>query len=109
MSRMAMALAWSLVAVPAQAADIFTVAPDLWDRPRTARAVLDQPAGRPAITLYLSRPAAQLVIHHDYGQAPLLQAEELKSWLMALAVDSARIRLLNNEKPSEPLKIEVSQ
>ena len=47
------------------------------------------------------------VIYHDYGQTPLMQAEELKNWLMALAVDGARIRLLNHTKPSEPMKIGI--
>ena len=41
------------------------------------------------------------------GQTPLLQAEELRAWLMTLAVDAARISLLNDVKPNEALKIEV--
>ncbi len=95
-------------ATPAPGAEeIFTVAPDLWDRPRVARAVLDQPAVRQALDLYLARPGARLVIHHGYGQDPLLQAEELRMWLMALAVDGARVSLINDVRPREPLKIEV--
>ncbi len=90
-----------------RAAEIFTVAPDLWDRPRSARAVLDQPAVRQALGQYLAQPAARLVIHHGYGQDPLLQAEELRMWLMALAIDGARVSLINDVKLHEPLKIEV--
>jgi hypothetical protein len=94
-------------ATAAPAADLFTVAPELWDRPRTARAVLEQPPIKQALELYLSRPGSRLVIHHGYGQEALLLAEELRAWLMALAVDGARISLVNDVKLNEPLKIEV--
>ena len=36
-----------------------------------------------------------------------IQAEELRAWLMTLAVDAARIGLLNDVQPNEALKIEV--
>ena len=89
------------------AADLFKVEPALWDRPRSARAVLEQPAVRQAIELYLSRPGARLILHHGYGQEPVLQAEELRLWLMALAVDGARVSLVNDIKPQESMTIEV--
>lgn len=95
------------VALSARAGDMYAVAPDLWDRPRSARAVLDQPAVRQALDQYLAPPAARLIIHHSYGQEPLLQAEELRMWLMALAVDGARVALASDVRPKEPLKIEV--
>jgi len=94
-------------AAAAQAADIFTLPPELWDRPRTARSVLEQPAVKQALKLHLSQPGSRLVIHHGYGQDPLLQAEELRAWLMALAIDGARISLVNNVKLREPLNIEI--
>jgi hypothetical protein len=103
-------LAWVLlcaVAAPVWADDIFTVPPALWDRPRSARAVLDQPAVRQAVELYLARPASRLVIHHGNGQDPLAQAEEFRAWLLALAVDGARIDLRNDIRSNEALKIEV--
>jgi hypothetical protein len=96
-----------MVAVPAQAEDIVTVPPGLWDRPRSARAVLEQPVVRQVIDQCLARPAAKLVIHHGYGQEPLLQAEELRMWLMALAIDGARVSLINDVRPNEPLKLEI--
>lgn len=94
-------------AASAHAADIFSVPPELWDRPRSARAVLEQPAVKRALALHLAQPDSRLVIHHSYGQDPLLQAEELRVWLMALAVDGARISLVNDVKPHESLDIEV--
>lgn len=109
MSRLAAFALLCTLAAMAQAADIFTVAPELWDRPRSARAVLQQPLIKQALDLHLARPGSRLVIHHGYGQDPLLQAEELRAWLMALAVDGARISLINDVKLNEPLKIEVVQ
>ena len=47
------------------------------------------------------------MIHHGYGQDPLVQAEELRAWLMALAIDGARISLVNNAKAHQSLNIEV--
>ena len=103
-------LAWALLgaaAATARADDIYTVAPELWDRPRTARAVREQPAVKQALKLHLAQPGSRLVIHHGYGQDPLLQAEELRAWLMALAIDGARVSLINDVRANEPLKIEV--
>jgi len=91
------------------AEDIVTVSPALWDRPRSARAVQDLPAVRQVLDQYLARPAARLVIHHGYGQEPLLQAEELRMWLMALAVDGARVSLINDVRANEALKLEITQ
>jgi hypothetical protein len=100
-------LCTAMIAMQAQAGDLFTVAPDLWDRPRSARVVLEQPAIRQALDQYLAQPAARLVIHHGYGQEPLLQAEELCSWLMALAVEGTRVSLATDQRPQDPMKIEV--
>ena len=107
MKRVSTAILLCMIAMMTRAEDVFTLAPELWDRPRTARAVLDQAAVRQALEQYLALPATRLVIHHGYGQEPLLQAEELRMWLMALAIDGARISLINDVKPSEPLKLEV--
>jgi len=92
--------------VPARAEQML-VAPELWDRPRSARTVLDQAVIRETVRQHLEQPGSRIVIHHGYGQTPLLQAEELRAWLMTLAVDAARISLLNDVKPNEALKIEV--
>jgi hypothetical protein len=88
-------------------AEPLLVAPGLWDRPRSARAVLDQPEIREAVRTYLAQAGSRIVIHHGLGQEPLLQAEELRTWLMALAVDAARITLVNDLKSNQTMTIEV--
>lgn len=90
-----------------QAQQSFSVPPDLWDRPRSARAVMEQPAVRQALDQYLARGGVRLVIHHAPGQEPLIQAEELRMWLMSLAVDGGRIALAGDMRPQESLKIEI--
>lgn len=88
-------------------AQSFIVAPELWDRPRSGREVLGQPGLRQAVHAYLERPGSRVVVRHGAAQESRLAAEELRSWLAALAVEPGRISLRNDLKPSEPLIIEV--
>jgi hypothetical protein len=88
-------------------AQTFVVPPELWDRPRSGRAVLDQPALRQAVHAYLELPGSRVVVRHGAAQDSRLAAEELRSWLSALAVEPGRISLEGGLKPSEPLRIEV--
>lgn len=90
----------------AQSVDI---PPELWDRPRTGRAVLDHENIRRVINVGLDKPDAQIVIHHAAGQEPLVQAEELKSWLTALAIDSRRIMLRADAAAGSPMRLEIVQ
>ncbi len=78
---------WSL---PVAAADL---APELWDRPRSAQAVMAQPAVQRAVAAYQANGAARIMIVHGPRQETQLQAEELRAWLVALAVDSARLQM----------------
>ena len=96
-----------LAAAFAAAAQTFVVPPELWDRPRSGRAVLEQPAVRQAVNACLAQPGARLVVHHGAGQESVLAAEEVRSWLTALAVEPALISLRGGPKPSEPLRLEV--
>lgn len=69
------------------------IGPELWDRPRSAQTVMAQPAVRQAVVAYQGRSSSRIVITHGTRQEALLQAEELRAWLVALAVDSARLQL----------------
>ena len=102
-----LALCGCVLAPASSAADLHALPHELWDRPRSGPAVLTQPAVRQAVSQYLAEPGSRLVIHHGLGQESLLQAEELRMWLMSLAVEGARIGLASDLKQNEPLKIEV--
>ncbi len=75
---------------PVQAAEI---SPELWDRPRSAQAVMAQQAVQQAVAAYQGSATAQMVIIHGARQEAQLQAEELRAWLVALAVESSRLQL----------------
>jgi len=93
----------------AYAGDMLSIEPELWERPRTARAIYEQPAVRQTLELYLAQPDVQLVIHHAVAPESVLQAEELRTWLMALAVDATRVRLINDLPPGRPLALEAAR
>lgn len=96
---------WPLIA----SAQSLEVPPELWDRPRTGRAVLEQENVRRVVVAALAKPDAQIIIHHAAGQEPLVQAEELRSWLAALAIDTRRIVLRSDGIAGAPMKIEVDE
>ena len=83
------------------------VAPEFWDRPRTAALVLAQESVKRVVVAALAEPDAQIVIHHPAGQDPQIQAEELRSWLGALAVDPRRIVLRSDLGLGAPMKMEL--
>ena len=96
------------VAAAAQtSAQVADIAPELWDRPRTGAAVLAQEPIRRAVQQALANADAQLVIHHGPGQETQVQAEELKSWLAALAIDPRRVALRGDVAAGSPMKIEI--
>jgi hypothetical protein len=89
-------------------AQTFEVPPELWDRPRTAVAVIEQESVKRAVAAALAKPEAQIVIHHGAGQEPAVQAEELRSWLAALAIDSRRTVLRADAAPGAPITLEIT-
>ena len=67
-----------------------------------------QEAVRQAVAGYHARAGSRLVIVHGPRQEALLQAEELRNWLVALAIDSARIEL-RADPAAGALRIESSE
>ena len=100
----ALALAFASLTAAAQS---FVVPAELWDRPRSGAAVLAQPTVRQAVDRCLALPGSRLVVRHAATLESQLAAEELRSWLVALALEPARITLLNDLKSAQPLVIEV--
>lgn len=99
-------LLWLALLMPtAQAADL---APELWDRPRSAQAVMAQPAVRQAVAAYQANGAARIIIIHGSRLEVQLQAEELRAWLVALAVDGARLQL-RADPQATVLRLEVTE
>jgi hypothetical protein len=85
------------------------VPPELWDRPRSGRAVIAVPAVRQAMATLLARPEARLAVHHPPGAESTLQAEELKAWLVAHALDPERITLNADLPARQALQLEIAR
>ncbi len=94
-----------LCSLPCAAADL---AQELWDRPRSAQAVMAQPAVRQVVAAYQANNAARIMIVHGPRQEAQLQAEELRAWLVALAVDGARLQL-RADPSAAVLRLEVTE
>lgn len=94
------------VLLPCCTAAAAELSPELWDRPRSAAAVMAQDAVRQAVADYHVRPLSRMVIVHGGRQDAQLQAEELRAWLVALAVDSRRLSLRADSTVAS-LRIEV--
>lgn len=103
----AMALLLGLNLAWAQAADFYPVPQELWDSPRSGRSILEQENLRQAMAAYTRQPDSLLVIHYGNTQDAQLQATELRSWFMSLAVQPARILLEGDLSASDPLSIEI--
>jgi hypothetical protein len=79
----------------------------LWDRPRTGALVLGQESVKRVVVAALAEPDARIVIHHPAGQEPQIQAEELRSWLGALAIDPRRVVLRGDLGAGTAMKMEL--
>ena len=110
MTRAAIVLALALgVCTTGAFAQLHEVPAELWDRPRTGADIVAQESVKRAVNAAIAQPDSRLVIHHGVGQESLLHAEELRSWLIALALDGRRIVLRSDQPAGATLKIEVIQ
>ena len=92
---------------PATASGTGEIPYELWDRPRSGRTVLAVPAVREAMAALAANPSARLLIRHPADGAGTLQAEELRTWLIAHAVAPARLVLRPERSPREPLELHI--
>lgn len=68
-----------------------TVPQEFWDWPRSAGSVLASKDIRPCIDAYLTDPVSKLVIHHGKDGEDALHFDELRAWLISLAISPSRI------------------
>lgn len=93
---------------PALAAPACPVPSELWDRPRSGRALLGEEALKPCLGQAARDPALRVLIRHgNRGEAPL-QAEELRGWLAALAIEPSRVDLVNDLGANDRVVVEVA-
>ena len=66
---------------------------EFWDWPRSGAAALDLKPIRPCMEAYLADPGSALVLHSGQDGDSTLHADELRAWLVSLAVNPARISM----------------
>jgi len=66
---------------------------EFWAVPRSAEVVRDHPGVRAAVAALQRDPERRLVVRYPGGETGQLWAQELRAWLVALAIPSARIEL----------------
>lgn len=97
------------VAAPVVAAESHVVGPELWDRPRSSTLVMGEPGVRAAVQAWLAQPSSRLTIRYAGGAERALYAEELRAWLVALAVEPQQIVLQADLPAGSPMRMELTQ
>ena len=97
----------SLTPLLAWSEPTLTLPAEFWEQPRSGKALLEQPALRQSVSALLAKPGGALVIHHGSGEESLLRAEELRAWLIALAVEAAQIDVAGDLPGHDELRIEL--
>ena len=97
-----------LLAPVAQAANpTVTISAIEWARPRHGEVITRLP-GLPAVVRgLLESPERRIFIHYPGGEEGMLWAEELRSWLVALGIDSSRIELLPGTQNPDAIELSL--
>lgn len=78
-----------------------------WARPRSGEMLMQQPVLEQVRQAFEREPGGVIVIGHATNEAGQLWAEELRAWLVALGVSSARIRLAARPEMEDVLTLDV--
>jgi hypothetical protein len=109
LSKGCLALLAVLVWVSPVAAQSCDVPASLWERPRSGAAVQALQPVRDCMQGLLALPGSRMLIHHGPSDEGMLQAAELRYWLIALAADGGRIELKDDLPANESIRIEVKE
>lgn len=83
-----------------------TIPQEFWDWPRSASALMGVMDVRPCIDAYLLDPKSKLVIHHGKDEESALHFDELRAWLVSLAISPSRI-IEADDLPAKGLSLET--
>ncbi len=97
-----------IMAMPLQAADVpLHVTASEWAQPRSGEALLRHPALLQAVRQLQANDKAVLEIRYPGGDSGSLWARELQAWLVALGVESSRIRLQPGSDAPDQLQLRI--
>ncbi len=80
---------------------------EIWSQPRSGEIFLRLPAVADTVRDYLRDPEQRILVRHPRTEDGELQASELRSWLVALGINSSRIALIPDPKHHETLELRV--
>jgi hypothetical protein len=95
------------VAAPAMPASGLVITAEQWARPRSGESIVQLPGLGTLVEAAERDTASRLVIRFAGGDEGSLWAEELRSWLVALGLPSARIALEPGPSLSDRLLLEL--
>ena len=91
----------------AAAGKTVAITAEQWARPRSGAAVTRLPELAPFLDAFDREPANRVIVRYAGGDEGALWAEELRSWLVALGVPSARIELESSLPRPDRLLLEL--
>ena len=101
-------LLFSVTAAAAYAGDAPTyVTAAEWAQPRSGESLLRHPALMQAVERLQANGNGVLEIRYPGGDSGSLWARELQAWLVALGVESARIRLVPGSEAADQLQLRI--
>ncbi|NIV21427.1 MAG: hypothetical protein GWN54_12820 [Gammaproteobacteria bacterium] len=96
-------------AFSAAASDYQWIVPaDEWARPRDGARVVSLAPLRDSAVEWMREPDQRLVIRYPGGEEGVLWAGELRDWLVALGIPSARVELVPGYPRADAMEITVS-
>lgn len=100
---------FSLLALVASAAHAETCVVDdgFWQQPRSGMAVLNNTAIKPCVMALLADNKGKLFIIYNDTDESGISANELRQWLVALALPAERIILKKATSLSDPIRMEI--
>lgn len=78
-----------------------------WAQPRSGEALLHHPALAQVVQQLQANADAVLEIRYPGGDSGSLWARELQAWLVALGVESARIRRVPGSEAADQLQLRI--
>ncbi len=109
MIRWILVLLISLAPVLQAASAAVTISAIEWARPRHGEAITRLPGLADMVRGLLESPDKRLFVHYPGGEEGMLWAEELRSWLVALGVDSSRIEMLPGTASPDAIELSLGE
>jgi hypothetical protein len=114
-----LALFFMLISTAASAAgSVEIITADDWARPRTGESLVQMPALKRTVRVYLGKDGSQsagqedrrgqrILIRHPRGEEGVLWAEELRGWLVALGIPFADIEVSADSSRIDAIELAV--